>query len=92
MHPNRTRCSYAACLALQEIEQVVRELTPLQKEALELREQRLSDDEAGKTSMRPCTGAAFRQRVHDAQRRARELAAGIKHPHAEEHKDNKEMP
>ncbi len=90
--PQQDAMQLRRVVALQEIEQVVRELTPLQKEALELREQPLSDDEAGKASMRPCTGTAFRQRVHDAQRRARELAAENQHSHSDEHKDNKEMP
>lgn len=79
-------------VALQEIEHVMRGLTPLQKEALELRDRGLSDEEAGSASVRPCTATTFRQRIHDAQLRARELTATVQQPHMPECKDDKEMP
>jgi DNA-directed RNA polymerase specialized sigma24 family protein len=89
--PQQDAMQLSRVLALQKIEQVFQELTPLQKEALALREQGLSDDEAGRASMRPCSGAAFRQRVHDARLRARQLAAHEDYPHSECETD-KEMP
>jgi hypothetical protein len=78
-------------LALQEIEIITRGLTPLQKEALDLRDRGLSDEDAAKASMRPCTPVTFRQRVHDAQARARELAPDP-YSHSSECQDDKEIP
>lgn len=92
LSPAQSATQLSRVAALQEIEHVMEGLTPLQKEALELREQGYTDEEAGKASMRPCTPTTFRQRVHDAQVRARELAATVQQTHTPECKDDKEMP